>query len=467
MAEKVKEARRDTVLETATPEALKDIDVAGGGAVARRKAPPPVLKPEARRQTPSVGQRVPRPDSRPHGTGETLFIDDMTLPGMLFAKVKRSEHAHARIISVDTSEAEAIAGVMAVVTGHDVPVNSFGPSFQDQPILADTTVFHMGDGVAAVAAISEQIAEQAVERIKVVYEPLPAVFDPLEAMDENAPKVHDPAPNIYAHKVIKKGDVEQAFAEADLVLENRFSTQMVEHVPIEPHAAIASWDSSERLTIWSSLGRITLGRGDLARTLDLPINRIRVQSTFVGGNFGGKNEITIEPILALLAKKARRPVKGVYTRQDEFISSTTRHPFVMDFKTGVASDGRILGRKVRLVADGGAYCSWSETTLGKAAILSAGPYVIDNLHVDAYAVYTNKTMTGAMRGFGAPQVCFAYESHMDDIASKLGIDPLDIRLLNAFDEGSPSPTGQVLESVAVKSSLLMAADRFGWKEPRQ
>ena len=168
--------------------------------------------------------------------------------------------------------------------------------------------------------------------------------------------------------------------------------------------------------------------------------------------------------MALLAKKARRPVKGVYTRQDEFVSSTTRHPFVMDFKTGVNRDGRIIGRKVRLVADGGAYCSWSETTLGKAAILSAGPYVIDNLHVDAYAVYTNKTMTGAMRGFGAPQVCFAYESHMDDIATKLGIDPLEIRLLNAFDEGSPSPTGQVLESVAVKSSLLAAADRFGWKE---
>ncbi|HSG95450.1 MAG TPA: molybdopterin cofactor-binding domain-containing protein, partial [Afifellaceae bacterium] len=142
-----------------------------------------------------------------------------------------------------------------------------------------------------------------------------------------------------------------------------------------------------------------------------------------------------------------------------------RHPFIMDYKTGVARDGRILARKVRLVADGGAYCSWSETTLGKAAILSAGPYVIDNLHVDAYAVYTNKTMTGAMRGFGAPQVCFAYESHMDDIARELGIDPLEIRLLNAFEEGSPSPTGQVLESVAVKSSLLMAADRFGWTEP--
>ena len=467
MADKVKEATLDRILETATPESLKDVDVVAGRAVARRKDTAPMLKPEARRQTPSVGQRVPRPDSRPHGTGETLYIDDMTLPGMLFAKVKRSEQAHARIVSVDTSEAQAMAGVMAVVTGRDVPVNSFGPSYQDQPILADTKVFHMGDGVAAVAAVSEQIAEQAVERIKVVYEPLPAVFDPLKAMDETAPKVHDPAPNIYVRKFIKKGDVEQAFAAADLVVEKRFSTQMVEHVPLEPHAAIASWDSSERLTIWSALGRVTLGRSDLARTLDLPFNRIRVQSTIVGGSFGGKNEIALEPILALLARKARRPVKGIYTRRDEFVSSTTRHPFIMDYKTGVTKAGRILGRKVRLVADGGAYCSWSETALGKAAILSSGPYVIDNLHVEAYAVYTNKTMAGAMRGFGAPQVCFAYESQMDDIARELGIDPLEIRLLNAFAEGSPSPTGQVLESVAVKDTLLTAADRFGWKEAGQ
>ena len=171
-------------------------------------------------------------------------------------------------------------------------------------------------------------------------------------------------------------------------------------------------------------------------------------------------------MLALLSKKTGRPVKGVFTRVEEFVASTTRHPFIMDFKTGVTKDGRILARKVRLVLDGGAYCSWSETTLGKACILAAGPYNIDNLHVEAFVVYTNKTMTGAMRGFGAPQVCFAYESQMDDIAAALNIDPLDIRLLNAFGEGSASPTGQVLQSVVVRESLLKAAERFGWKEGR-
>jgi CO/xanthine dehydrogenase Mo-binding subunit len=327
-------------------------------------------------------------------------------------------------------------------------------------------VFHAGDGVAAVAAVTEQIALDALEKIVVEYEPLPAVFDPVEAMRDDAPQVHPPAGNIYATKVIRKGDVDAGFAASDRIFEGQFRTQMVEHVPLEPHAAIVHWDANGRVTVHSTLGRITLGRADLSRTLGIPFNRIRVVATIVGGNFGGKNEITQEPVLALLSKKTGRPVKGVYSRTEEFIATTTRHPIIMDYRTGVTNAGRILARKVRLVLDGGAYCSWSETTLGKACILSAGPYRIDNLHAEAFAVYTHKTMTGAMRGFGAPQVCFAYESHMDDIAAALGIDPLEIRLANAFEEGSPSPTGQALHSVVVKDTLLQAAERFGWKEPR-
>ncbi|MEE9612829.1 MAG: molybdopterin cofactor-binding domain-containing protein, partial [Desulfatiglandales bacterium] len=232
----------------------------------------------------------------------------------------------------------------------------------------------------------------------------------------------------------------------------------------EPHAAIALWDALNRLTVWASVGRISLARTDLARTLSLPINKIRVVSTQVGGNFGGKNEITMEPVIALLAKKTRKPVKGLYTRRDEFVSSTTRHPFVMDYMTGVTESGRILARKLRIVADAGAYCSMSDTTLAKATIMSAGPYKIDNLAAEAYAVYTNKTVTGAMRGFGVPQVCFAYESHMDSIVHRLGVDPWEIRMRNALDEGSTSATGQVLRSVTVKKTLVEAAERFGWKE---
>jgi CO/xanthine dehydrogenase Mo-binding subunit len=420
------------------------------------------LVPEARQQTPAVRQRAQRPDCRLHGLGQTKYIDDMYLPGMLYAKIKRAGVASARIISIDTKEAEAMPGVVAVVTGKDVPCNTFGPSLKDQPVLADTRVFHAGDGVAAVAAITEQIAADALEKIKVEYEVLRPVVDPLESLQLETPGLHAPNPNIYGRKIIKKGDIEKGFAESDHIFEGSYRTQMVEHVPLEPHSSLATWDANGRVTIYSTLGRITLGRADVARTLAMPMSRVRIVATIVGGNFGGKNEITTEPVVALLAKKTGRPVKCTFTRPEEFISSTTRHPLIMDYKTGVTKQGKILARKIRLVLDGGAYCSWSETTLGKACILSAGPYNIDNLLAEAYVVYTNKTMTGAMRGFGAPQVCFAYESHMDDMAKALKIDPLEMRLRNVLEEGSLSPTSQKLHSVVIRESLLQAAQRFGW-----
>jgi nicotinate dehydrogenase large molybdopterin subunit len=449
-----------------TQEMLRDT----GQALRVPSITPPVpypietLVPQVRQQTPAVGQRATRPDGRLHGLGQTKYIDDLAFPGMLHAKIKRAGIASALIKRIDTSEAEAMPGVMAVLTGSEIPVNSFGPSLQDQPVLCDERVFHAGDGVAAVAALTEQIALEALDKIKVEYEPLEPVLDPLEAMQDAAPKVHPPASNIYSHKIIKKGDIEKGFAESERIFEGRFRTQMVEHVPLEPHASIGMWDSNGRLTVYSSLGRITLGRSDIARTLRLPVNRVHVVATIVGGNFGGKNEITQEPVVALLAKKTGRPVKAVYSRGEEFTSSTTRHPIIMDYKTGVSRDGRILARKVTLYLDGGAYCSWSETTLGKACILSPGPYNIENVVAEAFVIYTNKTVTGAMRGFGAPQVCFAYESHMDDIAKALGIDPLEIRLRNAYGEGSISPTGQVLHSVVVRESLERAAQRYGWRE---
>jgi len=451
-----------------TQEMLRDPGEALRTPVITPQVPYPIetLVPEVRQQTPAVGQRVTRPDGRLHGLGQTKYIDDLVFPGMLHAKIKRAGIASALIKHIDTSAAEATPGVMAVLTGREIPVNSFGPSLQDQPVLCDERVFHAGDGVAAVAAVTEQIALEALDKIKVEYEPLPAVLDPLEAMRDDAPKVHPPASNIYSHKIIKKGDIGQGFADSYRIFEGRFRTQMVEHVPLEPHASIGMWDSNGRLTIYSSLGRITLGRTDIARTLRLPINRVHIIATIVGGNFGGKNEITQEPVVALLAKKTGRPVKAVYSRKEEFTSSTTRHPIIMDYKTGVSREGKILARQVKLYLDGGAYCSWSETTLGKACILSPGPYNIENVEAEAFVIYTNKTVTGAMRGFGAPQVCFAYESHMDDIAKALGIDPLEIRLRNAFSEGAISPTGQVLHSVVVRESLERAAERFGWTEGR-
>ena len=221
--------------------------------------------PDARQQTRAVGQRATRPDGRLHGLGQTKYIDDLSFPGMLYARIKRAGIASARIKHIDTSAAEAMPGVMAVLTGKEIPANSFGPTFQDQPVLADPFVRHAGDGVAAVAAVTEQIANEALEKIVVEYEPLPAVLDPVEAMREDSPKVHAPNSNIYATKVVRKGDVEKGFAESDRIFENRFSTQMVEHVSLEPHAAIADWDANGRLTICATIGRITLGARPTSR----------------------------------------------------------------------------------------------------------------------------------------------------------------------------------------------------------
>src|SRR4051812_44883806 len=233
-----------------------------------------IVVPEGRQQTPAVGQRATRPDGRLHGLGQTKYIDDWYFPGMLFAKIKRAGVASAKIKSIDTSEAEKMPGVIAVITGKDVPCNTFGPSLKDQPVLADTRVFHAGDGVAAVAAVTEQIAADALEKIKVEYEVLTPVLDPLESLKLETPGVHAPSANVYGHKLIKKGDIEKGFAASHHIFEGSFRTQMVEHVPLEPHSALAQWDANGRLTVYSTLGRITLGRADIARTLGIPMSRI-------------------------------------------------------------------------------------------------------------------------------------------------------------------------------------------------
>ncbi|WP_052026790.1 molybdopterin cofactor-binding domain-containing protein [Rhodovulum sp. PH10] len=423
----------------------------------------PPLVPQVGEQTHAVGLRAQRPDSRNHGLGLTRYIDDIALPGMLYAKIKRAGISSARIVRMDTSKAEAMPGVHAVLRGSEIPTNVFGTSIVDQPLLADPIVRQAGDGVVAVAAVTEQIAQAAIDAIEIEYEPLPGVYDALQALEPGSHKVHGGDTNVYARKVIRQGDVEKGFAESDRIYEGRYYTPGIEHAPMEPFTSIADWDANGRLTVYASIGRITLARVDLSRTLGIPISRIRVIGTVVGGNFGGKNEIRHEPVLALLAKKAGRPVKGRFTRVEEFIASTIRHAFYMDYKTGVTTDGKIIARKVRMVLDGGAYCSFSETTLGKACILSTGPYVIPNTHIEGQVVYTNKTTAGSMRGFGAPQVCFAYESQMDDIARDLGIDPIELRMKNFFRDGSMTSTGQVLHSVKVAESLQNAVKKFGWE----
>lgn len=408
-----------------------------------------------------IGKRVPRHDAILQVTGKAVYGDDVSRPGMLVAKVLRSKYAHAKILQVDTSAAEKLPGVLAVLTAKDIPHNRFGFTHQDQPVLADDKVRYYGDAVAAVAAVSQDAAEEALALIKVDYEPLPAVFDPIEAMQPGAPIIHGES-NIASHLKIRNGDMETGWKEADVVIEETITTQMVEHAHIEPHAALAEVNEQGEIVVYAAVQRPFLIASDLGKILKMPMNKIRVVSTAIGGGFGGKNEISFEPLICLLAMKTGKPVKMVYTREDEFEASTVRHPYITKYKSGVKKDGTLVARQVEIISDCGAYVSWGESTLTKASVHAAGPYRIPNVKIDGYLVYTNKPVGGAMRGFGVPQLGFAYEVHMDTIAAELGIDPVELRLKNCFVDGSSLPTGQVVDIVTSKETIRQAIEMAGW-----
>lgn len=408
-----------------------------------------------------IGKRLPRHDAVLQVTGKAIYGDDISRPGMLFAKALRSKHAHAKILNIDTSAAERMPGVKAVITAKDIPHNCFGFTHQDQPILADDEVRFYGDALAAVAAVSKEVAEEALNLIKVDYEVLPAVFDPVEAMKDGAPLVNGKS-NIASHLKIRNGDVEIGWKESDIIIEETIKTQMCEHAHIEPHAGIAEVNAMGELVIHASVQRPFLIASDLSKILKMPMNKIQIVSTAIGGGFGGKNEITFEPFIALLAIKTGKPVKMVYTREDEFIASTVRHPYITHYKTGVKKNGKLVARQVEIISDSGAYVSWGESTLTKASVHAAGPYRIPHVKIDGYLVYTNNPVGGAMRGFGVPQLGFAYEAHTDTIAAELGIDPVEFRLMNCIVDGSSLPTGQVVNIVSSKDTIKKAVEMAGW-----
>jgi CO/xanthine dehydrogenase Mo-binding subunit len=389
----------------------------------------------------------------------------MTMPGMLHLQVLRSPHPHAIIESIDTSEAEAIEGVEGVITAADVPgEDGFGVFVHDQPVMARDKVRYVGEAVAAVAAEDVVTAKRALEKIRVVYKPLPAVFDAFVAMEPGAPVLHDYAPdNVTKHIPIRKGDIEKGFAVSDLVIEEDYETQAIEHAYLEPEAGLGYVDPDGVVTIVSPSQNITHHRHMLAKIIARPISKVRFIMSPVGGGFGGKEDMIYQGMLALMAMKTRRPVRLVFTREESIATTAKRHPSRTTLRMGLTRDGRIQAVSLRMICDGGAYGLSTEGVMRKAAILGAGPYNIPNLQVDTYGVYTNNTPSGAFRSFGALQTQFATESHLDICAERLGLDPFEIRRINAMRDGATTHTKQKLNSVSMLRALDAAEQASRWE----
>jgi nicotinate dehydrogenase large molybdopterin subunit len=411
-----------------------------------------------------VGKSFPKLDTMDKVIGNAAYTDDIEYPGMLYAKTLRSKHPHATIVSLDSSRAERLLGVKAIITAKDVPLNAHGYNFKDQVVFAQDKARYLGDPIVAVAAETEEIAEEALEYIDVEYKLLPAVFDPREALKSDAVKVHEGG-NLRSHRKIRYGNVEEGFSISDELIEDMFSTQKVEHCHLEPHTGIAIFNDQEGLTIWTTCAMLFNVHSELARVLQIPSSKIRIIHTTCGGGFGGKNEVSLEPYIALLAMKTRRPVKMIWTREEEFIGSTIRHSYFMEYKTGVRRDGTLVAQEIKLISDNGAYTQLGESVLTKACIFATGPYRIPHVKIDGYLAYTNNTVGGAMRGFGVPQVSAAVESHIDHIAEVLGLDPLELRLRNALKSADLIPTGQMLHNVQLGETLSKASTAADWHSP--
>jgi CO/xanthine dehydrogenase Mo-binding subunit len=422
-----------------------------------------------------IGTAPRRVDALGKVTGRARFAADLAAPGMLWAEALLARRPHARIISLDTSRARTLPGVRAVLTAADIPgERTFGVVIRNQPVLAGTRVRSYGDGVALVVTESPEIAARALAAIEVTYEDLPAVFDPEEALRQGAPEVHAggalEAPNLCTHHRVRKGDVAAGFAAAHLVLERTYRTQHVDHAYLEPEAALAEPAGDGGVRVTGSIQNIFSTRRSLAAVLKLDLAQVTVVQATLGGSFGGKDEVMTQMACraALGALATGRPVKMVNSRERSLAESYKRHPYVLHYKAGVEADGRLTAIEARIVADAGAYASMSPFVTWRSAVQFTGPYACPNAAADVYAAYTNNVYTGAMRGFGAPQVNFAIESLMDEIAEQLGLDPLDLRRRNVFRQDDETATGQRLTGhvVSIREVLDRAAAAARWDEVR-
>lgn len=407
-----------------------------------------------------IGKRVHRVDGPDKVTGNAKYTYDLVLPNMLYGKILRSPHPHAKILSIDTRRAEELTGVQAIVTGKDTLGKKQGiwrrfPELCDEEILCRSKVRYIGDPVAAVAAVDLETAEEALDLIEVEYETLPAVFDPLEAIKEESPQVHEGVEiNINVTRHIEWGDVDEAFKQCDYVREDHFRCSSQAHVCMETHCAVASFDYSGKLTVWTSTQSSYFVQALLADMLGLREGDVRVIKPPTGGGFGSKFELDATQYCAsLLSMKLRKPVKIVLTREEEFAATKRRTPMYYSSKLGAKKDGTLLAKEVRVIAEGGAYTSMGATALYLTGFFSSFPYKYPNYRYDGYRAYTNTAPTSAMRGFGAPQAVFVGESQLDMLAHDLGIDPIEIRRKNGMTPNYEVPGQATIQSCGLHQCL--------------
>jgi CO/xanthine dehydrogenase Mo-binding subunit len=399
-----------------------------------------------------VGASARRVDGEPKVRGEYAYAGDLSAPEMLFGATVRSPHASARILSIDTAAAKAAPGVAAVLTAADVPGSpTFGLEFSDQPVLAGDVVRYEGEPVAIVAAETLRQARAAAALVLVDYAPLPVVADMEQALEPDAPSVH-PFGNVLRHVHVEDGDVDAA--EADVWVERYVETAMQDQAALGPEGGLAVPAGDGGVEIWAASQWLHVDRRQIAAALDLPEEKVRVSLAGVGGAFGSREDIHVQIHASLLALATGRPVKMGYGREESFHGHVHRHPARAWVRYGATFAGDLVACEVRLLLDGGAYASSSPAVLGNAATFAAGPYEVPNVRIEATVVYSNNPPCGAMRGFGAPQVCFAYETAMDALAEEIGLDPLELRLRNAVAHGSRLPTGQVLRGAAPVRELI-------------
>jgi len=418
-----------------------------------------------------VGKNILKVDAQDKVTGKALYSDDIYFDNMLYLKIKRATHPHAYLRRIDTSNAQKVAGVVKIITAADIPqVKNFGLIIKDQPVLIGIgqKMRYMGDTLAIVIAESKEIASKAVKLIEVEVKKLEIISDPLRAMEKDAPLIHKDG-NVLATHYLEKGDIKKGFAEADVIVENEYKTTFIDQLPLQVEAGVGFYDEKNGvIKLWTATQWLHDTQADIAQSLGLSKEKIRIIQPVIGGAFGKKEDISVHIHLALAAMETKRPVKLTYTREESMIAQSKRHPFIIRMKTGVTKKGYLTACQVEVIGDTGAYASSGLAVVHKGMYHCTGPYNVDNVKGVAYTVYTNNTYCGAMRGFGATQMAFAYESQMDILAQQLGIDPVQFRLQNAYNLGSSTPNSQILtHSVGVKETIKEAADMAGWKGERQ